>query len=264
MGEKYTPGYSTNAINFMTHRTLDSHAAFFKPYLKPGIKLLDCGCGPGTISLGLAQAIAPGTVIGIDREASQIVIAAENAVKHAIANASFQQANIYDLPFADESFDAVFSHALFEHLQEPPKALQEILRVLKPGGIVGLRSPDWSGFLIAPSTPEVDQAMSYYKCLQQQNGGNLEIGRELRALLRKAGFINIKASASYQCYEPLGLATEYLALQIEATVNIPQGWEEEAYDVIRMSNALRKWSQHPDGFFAQTWCEVVGQKVINS
>lgn len=50
MGEQYTPGYSTNAVNFMAHRTLDSHAAFFKPYLKPGIKLLDCGCGPSTIT----------------------------------------------------------------------------------------------------------------------------------------------------------------------------------------------------------------------
>ncbi|MCC5634333.1 methyltransferase domain-containing protein [Nostoc sp. CHAB 5844] len=228
------------------------------------MKLLDCGCGPGTISLGLAQAIAPGTVTGIDREASQISIAAENALKGVIANANFQQANIYELPFADESFDAVFSHALFEHLQDPAKALQEILRVLKPGGIIGLRSPDWSGFLIAPTTPELDQAMSHYKWLQQQNGGNLEVGRELRALLRQAGFINIKASASYQCYEPLSLIAEYLALQIEVSVNVPQAMEKEAYDLKLMSNALREWSEHPDGLFAQAWCEVIGQKDINS
>ncbi len=226
--------------------------------------MLDCGCGPGTISLGLAQAIAPGTVTGIDREASQISIAAENALKGVIANANFQQANIYELPFADESFDAVFSHALFEHLQDPAKALQEILRVLKPGGIIGLRSPDWSGFLIAPTTPELDQAMSHYKWLQQQNGGNLEVGRELRALLRQAGFINIKASASYQCYEPLSLIAEYLALQIEVSVNVPQAMEKEAYDLKLMSNALREWSEHPDGLFAQAWCEVIGQKDINS
>ncbi|MBW4562638.1 MAG: methyltransferase domain-containing protein [Mojavia pulchra JT2-VF2] len=260
MPEKYTPGYSSNATNFMANRTVDSHAVFFLPYLRPGMKLLDCGCGPGTITLGLARAIAPGTVTGIDQEASQICIAAENTLKQAIANANFRQANIYDLPFANESFDAVFSHALFEHLQEPAKALQEIFRVLKPEGVIGLRSPDWSGFLIAPSTPELDQAMSYYKWLQQQNGGNLEVGRELRALLRQAGFINIKASASYQCYEPLSLAAEYLALQIEVAVNVPQGVEKEAYDVKLMSNALREWSQHPDGFFAQTWCEVVGHK----
>ncbi|MBN3925084.1 hypothetical protein [Nostoc sp. NMS4] len=62
MQEKYTPGYSSNATNFMAKRSLDTHGAFFKPYLRPGMKLLDCGCGPGTIALGLTRGIAPGTL----------------------------------------------------------------------------------------------------------------------------------------------------------------------------------------------------------
>jgi len=263
MPEKYTPGYSSNATNFMANRTVASHAAFFTPYLRPGIRLLDCGCGPGTITLGLASVIAPGTVTGIDQEASQIRIATESAVNQAISNTHFLERNIYDLPFPDQSFDAAFSHALFEHLQEPIKGLGEIWRVLKPGGVVGLRSPDWGGFLIAPSTPELDKAFSYYKWLQQQNSGNPYVGRELRALLRQSGFTNIKASASYQCYEPLSEATEYLALLIEASAKVDQAVEEgwtDAPSIKRMSNALREWSQHPDGFFAQAWCEVVGQK----
>ena len=68
------------------------------------------------------------------------------------------------------------------------------------GGIVGLRSPDWGGFLIAPFTPELEKAFSYYKWLQQQNYGNLDVARELRALLRQSRFTNIKASASYHLY----------------------------------------------------------------
>ncbi|WP_341526207.1 methyltransferase domain-containing protein [Nostoc sp. UHCC 0302] len=191
-------------------------------------------------------------------------LAAENAVTQAVSNANFLEANIYALPFPDNSFDAIFSHALFEHLQEPVKALQELSRVLKPGGIIGLRSPDWGGFLITPTTPELEKVMSYYKWIQQQNSGNLYVGRELRALLRKAGFTNINASASYECYEPLSLITEYLALRIETSQNIEQavekGWTDEQ-TITAMSRALRELSQHPDGFFAQAWCEVVGQKV---
>ncbi|MBD2534470.1 methyltransferase domain-containing protein [Nostoc flagelliforme FACHB-838] len=263
MPERYTPGYSTNATNFMAKRNIDTHAAFFTPYLRPGMNLLDCGCGPGAIALGLAKAIFPGMLTGIDREVSQIQIAAESSFNQGISNANFLEANIYALPFPDNSFDAIFSHALFEHLQEPAQALGEMWRVLKPGGIVGLRSPDWGGFLIAPSTPELEKAFSYYKWLQQQNSGNPDVGRELRALLRQSGFTNIKASASYQCYEPLSEATEYLALRIEASAKvdgaIEKGWADEQ-SLTAMSRALREWSQHPDGFFAAAWCEVVGWK----
>lgn len=263
MQEKYTPGYSSNATNFMAKRSLDTHGAFFKPYLRPGMKLLDCGCGPGAIALGLAKAIFPGMLTGIDCEVSQIQIATESAFTEGVSNAEFLEANIYALPFADDSFDAIFSHALFEHLKEPTQALREMWRVLKPGGIVGVRSPDWGGFLIAPSTPELEKAFSYYKWLQQQNSGNPEVGRELRALLRQSGFTNIKASVCYQDYERLSEITEYLALRIEASAKVDgaveKGWTDERL-LTAMSHTLREWSQHPDAFFAQSWCEAVGQK----
>ncbi|MFQ4143689.1 methyltransferase domain-containing protein [Chlorogloeopsis sp. ULAP02] len=266
MPENYTPGYSPNAINFMARRTAASHAAFFLPYLRPGMHILDCGCGPGTITLGLASAIAPGKVTAIDKADSQILNAWDNAKKQEISNVDFISANIYALPFVENSFDAVFAHAVFEHLQKPVQALRELWRVLKPEGIIGVRSPDWGGFLMVPTTPTLDRAIDYCKFLQQQNGGNPCIGRELRALLRQAGFINVKATATYECYEPLSLPAEYLALRIEASAEIEQaidkGWVDGQASLLAMSESLREWSQHPDGFFAQTWCEVVGKKSV--
>jgi ubiquinone/menaquinone biosynthesis C-methylase UbiE len=262
MQELYTPGYSSNAMNFMAKRSLETHAAFFQPYLRPGMNLLDCGCGPGAIALGLAKAIAPGTLTGIDREASQIRIAAESAFTHGVSNANFLEGNIYALPFEDNSFDAIFSHAVFEHLQKPVQALGELQRVLKPGGILGVRSPDWGGCLIAPLPPEMDQAITYYKWLHEQNSGNPYVGRELRALLRETGFTNIKADASYECYQPLSAIAEYLAERIQASAKedqaLEKGWTDER--LTAMSKGLREWSQHPDGFYAQAWCEVVGWK----
>jgi ubiquinone/menaquinone biosynthesis C-methylase UbiE len=265
MAEKYIPGYSSNATSFMANRSVDSHAAFFKAYLRSGMKLLDCGCGPGTITLGFAKIIAPGTVTGIDAGSSQISIARENALKQAISNADFQEGNVYNLPFEDNSFDAAFSHAVLEHLQEPVKALQELLRVLKSGGFLGVRTPDWGGFLIAPSNVELDKAISYYKLLQQRNGGNPYVGRQLRGLLREAGFTGIKVSGSYECYENLTSIAEYLALRIEDSETIDKavekGWVEDSQALSAMSRALTQWSQHPDGIFAQAWCEAVGQKA---
>jgi ubiquinone/menaquinone biosynthesis C-methylase UbiE len=63
----YAHGYDS-ALTHQLHagRTAPTHAAFFIPYLQPGMHLLDCGCGSGAITLGLAQAVHPGFVVGID------------------------------------------------------------------------------------------------------------------------------------------------------------------------------------------------------
>ncbi|HEY9849186.1 MAG TPA: hypothetical protein V6D28_06990, partial [Leptolyngbyaceae cyanobacterium] len=102
---------------------------------------------------------------------------------------------------------------------------------------------------------------AFYQFLQQQNGGNPYVGRELKALLKKAGFSKSEFSASYQCYEPLSQAAEYLALRIEASEKIEgapeKGWSSKL-TLTQMAETLREWSHHPDGIFAQSWCEVVG------
>jgi SAM-dependent methyltransferase len=263
MAETYTPGYSVNATSFMAKRTADCHAAFFKPYLHSGMKLLDCGCGPGSITLDFAHIVAPEIVSAVDRELSQVNVACATAVAQGIANIHFQVGTIYDLPFPDHCFDAAFAHAVLEHLQDPIAGLRELLRILKPGGVVGVRSPDWGGFLIDPYNAALDEVFTYYRLLQQRNGGDLSIGRHLRTLLREAGFIHIKASASYECYEPVNTITEYLALRIEASETLDptvlEKWTGSSPTLL--SQTLRQWSQLNDVFFAQSWCECIGFKA---
>src|SRR5262249_27619403 len=147
--ETYTPGYSEPTLRLMLMRTAAKHAAFFTPFLHPGMRLLDCGCGPGTITLDLATLIAPGQVVGVDLEPAQLRSAQDRARQQKL-NVSFGVASIYALPFADGYFDAVFAHALFEHLREPVRALREMKRVLRPSSLVGIRSPDWAGWLVHP------------------------------------------------------------------------------------------------------------------
>jgi ubiquinone/menaquinone biosynthesis C-methylase UbiE len=139
-GEQYTHGHSEIITQYMGQRTASSHAAFLLPYLKPGMSLLDCG--PGTITLGFAELGSPGEVAGIDFAENQIELANTSAAKQGISNARFMVGSIYEIPFPDNSFDAVFNHAVLEHLSEPRKALSEMHRVLKPGGVIGVREGD--------------------------------------------------------------------------------------------------------------------------
>src|SRR4030095_2388966 len=111
----------------------------------------------------------------------------------------FETGSIYALPFADGSFDVVFAHALFEHLREPLKGLAEIHRVLAPDGVVALRSPDWGGFLISPTTPYMQDAIAFDTELQTRSGGDVQVGRKLPGLLREAGFREGEFSATYEC-----------------------------------------------------------------
>lgn len=247
--ETYTPGYSQPTLRLMLERTAAKHAAFFTPFLQPGMRLLDCGCGPGTITLDLAKLVAPGQAFGIDLEPGQIRSAQGRAKQQPQTNASFEVASIYALPFGDGHFDAVFAHALFEHLREPVKALREMRRVLRLSGLVGIRSPDWAGWMLHPVNPLLEKAFCLFKEIQIANGGNPYVGRTLKGLLREAGFSNISVSASYEIFEDPGFFVEWLANCLEL-----KGHTE----LRRNEQELRAWCEHPDTFMAVSWFEGMG------
>jgi ubiquinone/menaquinone biosynthesis C-methylase UbiE len=160
--EQYTMGYGPAATAIMAMRTAQSHAAFFLPYLKPGMNVLDCGCGPGTITAGFAELVAPGEAVGTEIEASHVAIARENAAQHNIRNVRFETADIYELPFADASFDAVFISAVLGNLREPIRGLREAFRVLKPGGVIGAKEFDHGGDLLYPPDPALEKYGELY------------------------------------------------------------------------------------------------------
>jgi len=140
----------------------------------PGFRAIDCGCGPGTITLDLAQRVAPGEIVGIDREHSQLALAREAARDRGLANATFQIASLYELPFPNASFDFAFAHALFEHLKEPLPALVEIRRVLKPGGwcVCAART---GRVLFAPDTAHRREAIETLQKCSMSNGGDVYV-----------------------------------------------------------------------------------------
>ena len=246
--ENYTPGYTQNASDFMAQRSASTHAAFLLPHLRDSLRLLDCGCGPGSVTCDFARILSSGHVTGIDREESQIERARSRAVSQQLHNATFEVGSIYELPFPDASFDVVFAHAVFEHLSSPAAALAELHRVLAPGGLVALRSPDWGGFIVAPETGGLQLAINRYTEIQTANGGDVYVGRKFPGLLRAAGFESRSFSATYECYQSPPFIGEYLALRLDAA------------DAKTEAEALRAWSRHPDAVFAQAWCEILGTR----
>ena len=246
--ETYTPGHSEAVADFMARRTLASHGAFFVPHLRPGLSLLDCGCGPGSITLGIAARVAPGEVTGVDFAPDQIARARQAAAREERRNLRFETANVYSLPFESGRFERAFSHALFEHLADAQRALRELYRVLVPGGVIGLCSPDWGGFLLSPPSRPVSRALDAYMALQSGNGGDVRAGCNQGLQLAATGFEAIELSARYECYDSRELIAEYLARRLE-----------QAGDMASAS-ALRDWSTEKPGMFAQAWVSAVARK----
>jgi SAM-dependent methyltransferase len=262
----YAPAFGMPlATTVFGHRVADREGAFFLPHLRPGMALLDCGCGPGSITMGLAERVAPGRVVGIDRAAAALDLARVEVAERGPANVAFAEGDVHDLPFADATFDAAFVHALLEHVRDPVAALTEIRRVVKPGGVVGVRSPDLGGTLLAPPSPLLEQFGELTIRLREQAGGHPYVGRTLRGLMRQAGFERVVGSASMECAASPETTAAYadtrsqLALGPLTDPGIALDWVDRP-TLEQMSVAWRDWGAHPDAFVALPWGEAVGWK----
>jgi ubiquinone/menaquinone biosynthesis C-methylase UbiE len=137
VGEIYQHGHHTSVVNSHAKRTAETDAAFFLPYLKPGMRLLDAGCGPGSITVGLALRVEPAHAVGIDASESVIETARSLAKAQPARRLTFEVGNIYEPRFPAENFDAIFAHQVLQHLRRPVDALRQFRALLTFGGIVG-------------------------------------------------------------------------------------------------------------------------------
>ena len=119
---RYTMGYRDEWRQVLDRRSAPSNAGHLLPHLRPGMRVLDLGCGPGSISIGLAQAVAPGKLYGIDLERSQVDIARAGARAAGVDNAEFAVGDAVRLPFADGFFDVAHCHALLMHVANPARS----------------------------------------------------------------------------------------------------------------------------------------------
>jgi ubiquinone/menaquinone biosynthesis C-methylase UbiE len=169
-------------------------AAFLTPHLRPAMRLIDCGCGPGSITADLAKIVAPGQAIGIDLRENALTQGRTLARQRGIPNLAFEAASIQSLPFVDASFDAAFTCAVLQHLTAPVAALREIRRVPKPGGVIGIVDGSSTITFRYPTNPLLEAFDKLRGLEREYNTSHPSDAFQLRVLLREAGFERTQAS----------------------------------------------------------------------
>ena len=197
--DTYTHGHAEPVLQSHRWRTAQNSAAYLLPLLRPGMDLLDVGCGPGTLTADLASRVAPGRVLGLDASADPLD-EARAAAERAGVEVTFGVGDIHALDLPDASFDVVHAHQVLQHLSDPVAALREMERVCRPGGVIAVRDVDYATFTWFPANPGLDRWLEVYSAVARANGAEPDAGRRLIAWAHAAGLRDLTATASSWCY----------------------------------------------------------------
>ncbi|MFA4841367.1 MAG: class I SAM-dependent methyltransferase [Agrococcus sp.] len=194
----YSHGHHASVVGAHAARTVENSAAYLSPLLAPGMRVLDVGCGPGSISIDLARRVGRGgSVVGIDMSAEVVEIARRAAKEAGVSNLQFRVGDAYD-PAPGERFDIVHAHQVLQHLGDPVGALTAWRKV---GGLVAARDVIYSATTIHPLTPELVRWRELVLALQTANGGDGDAGAKLKAWARAAGFAQVETDVETWCFE---------------------------------------------------------------
>ena len=265
--ETYTHGHAPATVRQHGLRTAEEAAAFLLPELRPGMRLLDVGCGPGSITRGLAERVAPGPVVGLDLSRETLAAARDDAAVRGLENLRYEEGSVYELPFPDDSFDVAYAHQVLQHLREPGAALREMLRVVRPGGLVAVRDVDWGTAAYWPHDPWIDRFVEVHLKTWRRNGGEPLMGRRLRALFNADAVTDLQVTAAVWCYATRSETVEWGESYAERLLTSPMGERAVEYghasraDLEAMAAAFRAWSVHPDAFWAFIHVAALARKA---
>jgi SAM-dependent methyltransferase len=261
--DTYTHGHHEAVLRSHRWRTVENSAAYLVPHLRPGISLLDVGCGPGTLTADLAMRVAPGEVLAIDISAEVIAEAEAHARTAGATNLSFRVGDFRSAGLATGSFDVVHAHQVLQHLRDPVGALKEMRRLVRRGGVVAARDGDYSAMVWSPPDTRLDRWREIYLAVTRHNGAEADAGRRLLGWAREAGFQEIAYSTSNWTFATSGDRGWWSELWAERTTSSAFARQAAEYGIASVAEleevaaGWRAWGGRPDAVFI-----VVGGEIL--
>ncbi|MEW2255978.1 class I SAM-dependent methyltransferase [Streptomyces sp. NPDC047869] len=263
----YTHGHHESVLRSHTWRTAANSAAYLLGVLKPHMRILDIGCGPGTITADLAALVPEGHVTGADRAPAILERARATAGARGLTNVDFTVADVHALDFPDDTFCVVHAHQVLQHVGDPVAALREMHRVTKPGGYIAVRDADYAAMTWYPVLPGLDDWLDLYEAVARANGGEPDAGRRLRAWALAAGLTEVTATSSTWTFATPEERAWWSGLWADRTVDSDyadravRGGHATPERLRAAAAAWRDWGRREDAWFGVLHGEILCRKA---
>jgi 2-polyprenyl-3-methyl-5-hydroxy-6-metoxy-1,4-benzoquinol methylase len=261
---RYTHGHGAAVLRSHRWRTAENSVGYLLGALQPDMRILDVGCGPGTITLDLAELVTDGRVTALEPAAAALDEARAGAEARGLTNVDFVEATLERADLAEASYDVVHTHQVLHHVSDPVGMLAEMRRLCRPGGLVAARESDFGAFTYWPDLPGLAAWNELFHRITRRNGGEPDAGRRLLSWARAAGLAEITSTASVWCFSTpddrawwggswadrvTGRAFTEQALAAGAS----------AADLAAIADAWREWAAAEDGWFLVPHGEVLAR-----
>ncbi|GIF62351.1 hypothetical protein Ais01nite_03860 [Asanoa ishikariensis] len=255
----YTHGHHESVLRSHRWRTAENSAAYLLPTLTPDARLLDVGCGPGTITADLAARV--GSVTAVETAPAALDAARAVAAERGLA-IDFAVEDVHALSFEDDTFDVVHAHQVLQHVADPVTALREMARVCRPGGVVAARDSDYAAFTWWPEVPALSEWLDLYRRVARANGGEPDAGRRLLSWAHAAGLDDVIATSSTWTFASPEDRAWWGGMWADRVVGsaigeraIELGLASPA-DLRRLAAGWRAWAAAEDGWFVVLHGEI--------
>jgi SAM-dependent methyltransferase len=262
----YTHGHHESVLRSHTWRTAANSAAYLLGSIEPRMRILDIGCGPGTITADLAALVPEGHVTGVDQAPGILDRARATARERGLRNVDFAVADVHALRYPDDTFCVVHAHQVLQHVGDPVRALREMLRVTRPGGFVAVRDSDYAAMTWYPEVPGMADWLDLYRRVARANGGEPDAGRRLRSWALAAGITGITAGSSTWTFTAEDERAWWSGLWADRTVaseyaaRATEGGHATPEQLRAVAEAWREWGKREDGWFAVLHGELLCRK----
>jgi ubiquinone/menaquinone biosynthesis C-methylase UbiE len=262
----YTHGHHEAVLRSHRWRTAENSAAYLLPHLRPGLALLDVGCGPGTLTVDLAARVAPGRTVGVDTAPDVVTAAHEHARERGATNLELVVGDFRKLELVPGSFDVVHAHQVLQHLRDPVGALRTMAALARPrGGLVAARDADYAAMTWAPADVRLDRWARLYQAVTTRNGADANAGRHLPRWARLAGLTDVTYTTSTWTFATAADRawwSETWAERVVASSLAEQALDQglaTRRDLDDIAAGWRAWARDVDAVFTVVHGEIVAR-----